>query len=176
MTVLPSARPLVRPTARIVPSWTVTSASRMRRAGSIVTTRPPFSRRGRTQLGRDPRPRGGRVVRQVEIRSDLVQQFVVSVHAGEDLLGSPGLDDHVAEGIIQAGQEDRALLVVRQRDVHGVRGGGEQLDTVTLEYRGDQAGIVGHVVERRGLVIGGGRKRPPPPEKQPRRAGGPTRR
>src|SRR6266699_133512 len=130
MTVVPAARPPARPTAVILPSRTVTSASTMRRAGSIVTTRPPFSSRGRTPLGGDPRPRGARIVRQIEVGPDLVQQLVVRVHAGEDPLCAAGLYDHIAERIIETREQDRALLVVRQRHVHGVGVGGEQLDAV----------------------------------------------
>src|SRR6266699_2738787 len=130
MTVLPSGRSADRPTFSILPSRTATSASTMRRAGSIVTTRPPFSSRGRTTLGGDARPRGARVVRQIEVGPDLVQQLVVRVHAGEDPLRAAGLYDHIAERIIETREQDRALLVVRQRHVHGVGVGGEQLDAV----------------------------------------------
>src|SRR6266702_3208333 len=170
MTVVPSARPPARPTAVILPSRTITSASTMRRAGSIVTTRPPFSSRGRTTLGGDPRPRGARVVRQVEVGPDLVQQLVVRVHAVVNAPRATGLHDNIAERIIETREQDRALLVVRQRHVHGVGVGGEQLDPVALEHGGDLVGVVGHIVERGGLVVGGEGSGRSQPEDEDRRS------
>src|SRR6267143_5304682 len=106
----PAVRPSDRPTLLIRPFSTSTSASRTRRAPSIVTSRPPRSssallkealtnHRGRrrpaaaTTSRRDPRilcgAVGGRG--QVEIGLDLVEQLVVGVDAGENALGGAGL-------------------------------------------------------------------------------------
>jgi len=122
------------------------------------------------------RPRRGRVVRQVEVGPDFLEQLVVGVHTGEDPLRAARLYDHVAEWIVEARQQDGALAPVRQCNVDRLRVGRQELDAVVLERGNEAFSVVRHVVERRRRVVGVERVRRRQPEHQHGRPRDDTRR
>src|SRR6266436_3745986 len=149
------------PTSTILPSRTVTSARSTRHSPSCSSTSPPASSRSGvsecdgTASGRDARLGAGRVVRQVEVDTQLFQQVVFRVHARQDALRSAGIDQQVPVGIVETRQEDGAARVVGERDVDGFSVGGEQLDAARFQRGCDLLRVILQVVEGVGAVLRG---------------------
>ena len=95
----------------------------------------------------------GRVVREVEVDAELLQEVVVRIHAGEDALRPAGIDQQIPVGIVESRQEDGAARAIGERDVHGLGVGGEQLDPARFQRGRDLFRVILQVVERIGAVV-----------------------